>query len=234
MEEYSITRIDRDVSSENFTEFRNTLRTAIEKTNGHVVLDFTSVNLVYSFGISLMIKAMRMLNEKGRNLYVIINSPTLNDVFVVNNLNKLFHIFPDIEAFEFEFYRQHADGHSEAETELFESISLTINVQPVSRTQLVLELNGIMASERDYKLFRDTCDQNKDTYQKVLVDCKELSYVDSPGISALVDVNKLFRQAGGQLYLCSLSQFLLEILETAHVNEFIPIFQNRVEALNKW
>ena len=59
--------------------------------------------------------------------------------------------------------------------------------------------------------------------QKILLDLKNTSYIDSAGVGWLVRFHKLCQQSGGVLVLHSLPPAILAILRLLHMERFLRI-----------
>jgi len=67
---------------------------------------------------------------------------------------------------------------------------------------------------------------------KILVDMKNVDYIDSSGIGVLINAAKLVRLKKGDLILSGVSNEIREILKIVNLQSFIKLFNNDVEALN--
>ncbi len=67
---------------------------------------------------------------------------------------------------------------------------------------------------------------------KILVNMQSLDYIDSAGISILINTAKLLRIKKGDIILCNVSQNIRNIFKVINLQEFIRIFSNEGEALN--
>ncbi|MFN6339718.1 MAG: STAS domain-containing protein [Cyanobacteriota bacterium] len=58
----------------------------------------------------------------------------------------------------------------------------------------------------------------------ILIDCRDVEFMDSNGLGSLVSALKRVRQAGKQLYLCSLNSQLRMVLELTCTDRVFTIF----------
>jgi anti-anti-sigma factor len=61
----------------------------------------------------------------------------------------------------------------------------------------------------------------------VLVDLKDVSFIDSSGLGALVVALKAVRTAGGKLYLCSVNEQAKMLFELTSIDQLFDIFADQ-------
>ncbi|KAI9130894.1 STAS domain-containing protein [Acaryochloris sp. CCMEE 5410] len=61
----------------------------------------------------------------------------------------------------------------------------------------------------------------------VLVDCQDISFMDSSGLGALVLALKFMRAAERQLVLCSLNQQVKTLFQLTEIAQVFQIYDNR-------
>ncbi len=67
----------------------------------------------------------------------------------------------------------------------------------------------------------------------ILVDCQDITFMNSAGIGALVAALKAVTNAGGKFYLCSLSKQVQMIFQMTKMNRIFQIFTNIEEFQEK-
>ena len=72
---------------------------------------------------------------------------------------------------------------------------------------------------------------NHGTPANILVDMREVTFIDSAGLSALVVGIKKAREHGGSLHLFGLQQAVQIIFELSWLDKAFPIYQTENEAL---
>ncbi|MGK7939395.1 MAG: STAS domain-containing protein [Crocosphaera sp.] len=63
----------------------------------------------------------------------------------------------------------------------------------------------------------------------VVIDFKDVSFMDSSGLGALVLSLKTVRAAGSRLFLCSLNEQIMMLLELTDMHKVFKIFESREE-----
>jgi anti-sigma B factor antagonist len=63
----------------------------------------------------------------------------------------------------------------------------------------------------------------------ILVDLKDISFMDSSGLGALVAALKTIRTAGGDLAICSLSEQVKMLFDLTSMGSIFKIYANPVE-----
>ena len=67
--------------------------------------------------------------------------------------------------------------------------------------------------------------------KKVILQLAEVSFIDSVGLGALVRLFGVLRAHGGDLKLCQLSPFLLQVLQVTNLLRIFPIYASETEAI---
>ena len=67
--------------------------------------------------------------------------------------------------------------------------------------------------------------------KKVVLQLGEVSFIDSVGLGALVRQFGILRVHGGDLKLCQVSPFLLQVLEVTNLLRIFPIYASEAEAM---
>ncbi|MGF1492813.1 MAG: STAS domain-containing protein [Microcoleaceae cyanobacterium] len=67
----------------------------------------------------------------------------------------------------------------------------------------------------------------EDGAKTILIDFKDVSFMDSSGLGALVLALKSVRAAGGKLAVCSINEQIKILFELTSMDRVFPIFENR-------
>lgn len=83
--------------------------------------------------------------------------------------------------------------------------------------------------------FKDYLDALSGEYGKktALLNMSKVTYMNSAGIGIIVDSFKKFREQGGRLTMCNLSQDIARLFEVTKLNRFIEIFESEDAAVTK-
>ena len=95
----------------------------------------------------------------------------------------------------------------------------------------VLTPLGLMNSETGSDLRSEIASLLKKAPKDILIDCRDIQFMDSSGFGSLVSALKRVREHGKQLYLCSLNSQLRMVLELTGTDGVFPIFPSRRECL---
>ncbi len=88
------------------------------------------------------------------------------------------------------------------------------------------ELNNAVAPDLKDDIIRLTGEQNVN----IILDLGEAKYCDSSGLSALIFANRLCRDNGGRLVICSLQDMVAKLIEISHLNDLLKITPTLPEA----
>lgn len=96
-----------------------------------------------------------------------------------------------------------------------------------------ITLKGNLLGEKDSKPIIESVGKSIENNSNLfVVDVKELSYVNSTGISALISILTKSRNAGGEMYLINLPDQLKKLLELTKLDKVFPIVENKETAVN--
>ena len=70
------------------------------------------------------------------------------------------------------------------------------------------------------------------TDHAMIMDFRNLSYIDSSGLRALLLTAKLLRSRGGELVLCGLSDQVRDVFRISGFDSMFPIHETRSDALS--
>lgn len=89
------------------------------------------------------------------------------------------------------------------------------------------EIN-INNSEQMKKAFEDAVNRNE---KKLLVDLSAVSYIDSSGLTMLIEACKALKKVNGHLRLCGMNSKIKNIFEITNLHNFFEIFDTQELAL---
>lgn len=93
----------------------------------------------------------------------------------------------------------------------------------------VIEPEGILDGTKT-KDFRDRVDRILDSgAQIILVDFKNVTFMDSSGLGTLVGVLKIIRAADARLFLCSINEQIKMLFELTSMDKYFEIYPNRAD-----
>ena len=91
----------------------------------------------------------------------------------------------------------------------------------------VIQPSGILDSINGNRLRREISDMVEDGAKAVLIDCREVEFMDSSGLGALVMSLKTVREAGSKLSICSINDQLRILLELTSMDDIFEIFASQ-------
>jgi len=93
----------------------------------------------------------------------------------------------------------------------------------------VVQPTGILDGIRGNQLRRDVNDIVAEGAKTVLIDLKDVTFMDSSGLSALVSALKTVRTSGGKLYLCSINDQVRMVFDLTRMDRVFETFANEDE-----
>lgn len=96
--------------------FREALDSVIENGDGKLVLDLTAVEFIDSTGLSVLLNALRLINQRQGHMAIVCTNPTVLRLFEITSLDTTFEIFATIaQAIARVTEPQDTDGSSDGE-----------------------------------------------------------------------------------------------------------------------
>src|SRR5579864_1011857 len=96
---------------------------------------------------------------------------------------------------------------------------------------VVIRCQGRIVSGTEVDALQAELDKQTQLRKKVVLQLAEATYIDSSGLGALVRQLGVLRAAGGDLKLCQLSPFLLEVLQITNLLSIFPVYPSEREAI---
>ncbi|MBO3459526.1 MAG: STAS domain-containing protein [Aetokthonos hydrillicola CCALA 1050] len=94
----------------------------------------------------------------------------------------------------------------------------------------IIELSGFFNANKGDELtveIKDIADTKK--IEILLLDMKNVNFIDSSGLGALAKVKKIINQTNTKLFLCSLNDQVRILFEMTHMDSIIKILKDREE-----
>ncbi|MEH2395719.1 MAG: STAS domain-containing protein [Nostoc sp.] len=93
----------------------------------------------------------------------------------------------------------------------------------------VLELTGILDGIRGNELRREVSAIVDNGADILLLDMKEVKFIDSSGLGALVSAMQIVRNANGKLFVCSISDQVRMLFELTKMDRIFKTFTDQDE-----
>lgn len=103
----------------------------------------------------------------------------------------------------------------------------------MTKTSDCIELSGVLNQNNTNQLLEQVNDLLSRQIKIILIDMKEVSFMTSSGIGALVAALKAVHAVGGELYICSLSEQAKTIFNLTKMGQIFKPLENRQEFENK-
>jgi anti-sigma B factor antagonist len=98
----------------------------------------------------------------------------------------------------------------------------------------ILELNNFFDNIENSKILTEISNyiQNGDIY--FIIDFSKMEYINSTGLSLLINILTKARNAGGEVIISNLSENISKVLLITRIENLFEITQNNEEALEKF
>ncbi|BCL33901.1 STAS domain-containing protein [Nostoc sp. MS1] len=94
----------------------------------------------------------------------------------------------------------------------------------MSLTVKVIEPSGILDGIRGNQLRREVNDILDSGIEILLIDMKEVKFIDSSGLGSLVSAMQLVRNANAKLFVCSISDQVRMLFELTKMDRIFQVF----------
>ena len=71
-----------------------------------------------------------------------------------------------------------------------------------------------------------------DNYNNILINLKDVNYIDSTGLNFLLALTKNIRQKNGEIKICYLNDYLKNLFQLTKLLEYFKIYDKEEQALN--
>ena len=88
----------------------------------------------------------------------------------------------------------------------------------------IVKLEGRFTTGSDAELVQAREGLSASGKRRTLVDCSQVTYLDSTALNFLVGLYTTVKNAGGSFALCDLNARMSEVLRITHLDEIIPIY----------
>ncbi|MEM8603913.1 MAG: STAS domain-containing protein [Cyanobacteria bacterium P01_H01_bin.121] len=95
----------------------------------------------------------------------------------------------------------------------------------------VLELKGTLDNPSGQQLLQDVQAALQSDITVILLDCQQVTFMDSGGLAALVKLVKATQAAGARFCLCSMRDQVSMLLKMTRMENIFEIFEDRVQFL---
>ena len=99
----------------------------------------------------------------------------------------------------------------------------------MSKSVKVLELSGILDGIRGNELRREVSNTLANGTEILLIDMKEVNFIDSSGLGALVSAMQMTRNANAKLFVCSISAQVRMLFELTKMDRIFQTFADQDE-----
>ena len=99
------------------------------------------------------------------------------------------------------------------------------------RDIVVIRCRGRIVAGGEISSLRHEVETLTPVIKKVVLQLAEVCFIDSAGLGALVRLFGVLRANGGDLRLCELSPFLLQVLQVTNLRRIFPIYASESEAI---
>ena len=103
----------------------------------------------------------------------------------------------------------------------------------MSKTSDCIQLSGVLNQNNTDQLLDKVHDLLSQNIEIILIDMKNVSFMTSSGIGALVAALKAVHAVGGELYICSLSEQAKTIFNLTKMGQIFKPLENRQEFESK-
>jgi anti-sigma B factor antagonist len=102
----------------------------------------------------------------------------------------------------------------------------------MNSTMTVIRPSGVLDNTKAGQFRNEIDEMIRGGADRILVDLKEVTFMDSSGLGALVIAMKAIQSAGGNLSICSINEQVKILFDLTSMDQVFEIFDDQ-EAFNK-
>ena len=96
---------------------------------------------------------------------------------------------------------------------------------------IILKVNGGLKGEGENALRDRLAVLVRERRVHILIDLKQLPYIDSTELGRLIRAHNAVRQAGGRVRLCNLSERVMDLMKLTRLDTVLDLYGTEEEAL---
>lgn len=200
------------------------IKTLESKEINTCIIDFGKTDLIDSSGMSFLISLAKEFRTANAQLILKnINDDTF-EMFERTGLDRVFTI-------------ERNGGLKKADLDLFENagsdVRLKIRKESIGDIGIFI-MSDVLIHPAGSRFFKQQLLLFLAQHKKILLDFKDLTFVDSLSINAILSMNNLMKSTGGSLCICSPNYIVKDLLTTLSIDSIIPLLDKREDALAEW
>lgn len=102
--------------------------------------------------------------------------------------------------------------------------------QTLSDTTLLIETGTSLDNSNAHEMVNLITSAQSRGFINVILDMAALEFLSSAGVGSILGTVEMFREQGGDIYLCNLSENIRHVLEVLDLTDYLSIPANRREA----
>ncbi|MFH2037279.1 MAG: STAS domain-containing protein [Candidatus Zixiibacteriota bacterium] len=100
----------------------------------------------------------------------------------------------------------------------------------ISDKTAIIETGKVLDNNNAHNMVQCITELNQDHIQFIILDMIDLEFLSSAGVGSIIGTVELFREMGGDIILCQVSDQIRHILRILDLEEFLTIKENIEEA----
>lgn len=204
-------------------EFMQAVHGELDKGIRGLFIDFSQTEMLDSAAIGVLVSMAKDCKSRAVASTLQNINDDISRLFIETGFDRIFNI-------------NSKKGIQYAESEIFDnSIDIRLYIEKeIVGDVTIFHLNGVMNSPSGARHFKQEILLSMAQGKKLLLDFKELTYLDSPSVGVILNMNKLIRETGGSLRICNSNDIVDDVFSTLNIQQIIPFFKDRNEALANW
>lgn len=108
-----------------------------------------------------------------------------------------------------------------------------LNVQAVNKNEArILYIDGYINAHTVQDFEKAVKSVLEERHYRILINCKDLQYINSSGLGVLMGVIEEIQENGGFLSLCDMNETVFNIFDTLGFTHLFTVFDTEEEAIN--
>lgn len=219
----SVVHVTSRLIGKSVNELLATVRQEQQSGAARITVDLKNADFIDSSGIGSLVSMTKEFKGTSTVFSLRNLKAEIKELFSETGLDMIFNIETE-------------KGIDVAKLDIFDTgvdICLKI-VQEFSDDICIFHLNGVMNHPIGSRYFKQQFLLTMARYKKILIDFENLTFFDSLSISVILSMNKLLKETGGSMRMCSANYIVNDLFSTLNIRQIIPIYDDVAKAKEDW
>ena len=196
---------------------------AFEVAKGHIVLDFKSVDYIYSKSVGSLVKCFKLQKEKNKQVVIINALDSLKNVLRAINLTDIIPIFDSFD--DFLGWREKVSQTSHSTPPVSVKVENMDNMSIVKISGTVVGINTLNFKQNFEQAFDSV------SASQVIINLSKVISLDSKAISSLIRFAQKMKEKDGRVVLAGCNDIIVELFQILSIESMFGFAKDEDDAM---